>query len=106
MALVGALTLFFGGASAVVTFVLATHAGAGAAFCGAFALFFLVVGIQAVTATLKPRDELMSPRTWRGLAATLALGGLVAALAAPWYETIPWFVLALLCLVRVPAPRS
>jgi hypothetical protein len=67
-----------------------------------FTVFFGVIAIQGTTFVLKPRGELMPLTSWRVLAATLALIGLVCAVVFHWIAIAFPLTMALFCLLKEP----
>lgn len=75
-------------------------------FIASFVVFFGVIGVVAMSALLRPRAELMPIRGWRLLSASLAIFGVASALAYHWVALLPWFAMALICLLKDPKAQA
>jgi len=71
-----------------------------------FVVFFGVIGVLAVSVLLKPRTELMPVSGWRLLSASLATLGAASAIAYHWIAVLPWFAMALICLLKDPKAQT
>jgi hypothetical protein len=76
--------------------------GAILSLIASFVVFFGAIGVLAVSVLLKPRAELMPVNGWRLLSASLAALGVASATAYHWVAVLPWFAMALICLLKDP----